>query len=150
MGGEDRAQRVAAFGRWLRQERELRGLARDEVARQTKIAPALIEALESGDAERMPPRAYLVGYLRGYAAAIGLDPDDLVLRWQEAEGAGEAGPPRPGAGPPGRGRRLVLGLALAGLLLAALLGTWLRCERTRDLSLPGRPPRALDRAPYGR
>ena len=61
--------RLEAFGRWLVRERELRGLARDEVIRATKIAPGVVEALESGDAARIPPRAYVVGYLRAYAAA---------------------------------------------------------------------------------
>ena len=55
--GEGQNPGVEAFGRWLLRERELRGLAREEVARATKLAPAVIEALESGDAARMPPRA---------------------------------------------------------------------------------------------
>src|SRR5512141_1984214 len=78
--------RLEAFGRWLVRERELRGLPRDEVIRATKIAPGVVEALESGDAARIPPRAYVVGYLRAYAVAVGLDPDEVVLRFQEAAG----------------------------------------------------------------
>ncbi|BDG06214.1 helix-turn-helix domain-containing protein [Anaeromyxobacter oryzae] len=74
------------FGRWLARERELRGLSRDEVGRATKLAPGVVEALESGDEARMPPRAYVVGYLRAYAAAVGLDPDEVVLRYEEAAG----------------------------------------------------------------
>jgi cytoskeletal protein RodZ len=118
---------MAAFGRWLLQERELRGLPRQDVARLTKLAPSVIEALESGDGARMPPRAYLVGYLRSYASAVGLDPDQVVLRWQEADGAAE---PAPRARSPGRFRRAALALALA--LAAAALGYWL-------WSRPGRP-----------
>src|SRR5512141_1068623 len=87
--------RLEAFGRWLVRERELRGLARDEVIRATKIAPGVVEALESGEAARIPPRAYVVGYLRAYAAAVGLDADEVVLRFEET-----AAPPRaPAAGP---------------------------------------------------
>jgi cytoskeletal protein RodZ len=87
---------AAAFGRWLLQERELRGLARAEVARLTRLGPGVIEALESGDPDRMPPKAYVFGYLRSYAGAVGLDADDVVLRWQEVVGPeGE----RPGAAP---------------------------------------------------
>jgi hypothetical protein len=69
---------MEAFGRYLVQERELRGLTREAVIKATKLAP--------GDAARMPAKAYLVGYLRTYAAAVGLDADDVVLRWQEASG----------------------------------------------------------------
>ncbi len=86
---DDRAAALSAFGRWLAQERELRGLAPDEVARATKLPGSLVEAIESGDAARMPPRAYVVGYLRSYASAVGLDADDLVLRYEEAAGAPE-------------------------------------------------------------
>jgi cytoskeletal protein RodZ len=82
----DTRERLAAFGRWLARERELRGLAREEVVRGTKLAPGVIEALESGEEGRIPPRAYAVGYLRAYAAAVGLAADEVVLRFEEALG----------------------------------------------------------------
>ncbi|HSB19245.1 MAG TPA: helix-turn-helix transcriptional regulator, partial [Anaeromyxobacteraceae bacterium] len=124
MAEQGREARAAAFGRWLLQERELRGLARQEVARLTKLAPGVIEALESGEAARMPPRAYLVGYLRAYAAAVGLDADDVVLRWQEAEGEEE----RPAA--PSRPRAAAIRVAAAvAVLLAAALAAWLLAGR---------------------
>lgn len=120
MSGEDsKPSGVESFGRHCLRQRELRGLSREEVARLTKLAPAVIEALESGDAARMPPRAYLLGYLRSYAAALGADPDELVLRWQEIEGAGPE---------PVRRRRLRSGagaLALAALLAAVALAAGL-------------------------
>lgn len=112
---------LPAFGRWLARERELRGLGRDEVTRATKLAPGVVEALESGEEPRMPPRAYVLGYLRAYAAAVGLDADEVVLRYEEAAApAGSAA----AAGPPGASRRtplptraivaIVVGLAVAG------------------------------------
>lgn len=79
-------EKLAAFGRWLARERELRGLGRDEVVRVMKLAPGVLEALESGEESRMPHRAYAVGYLRAYAAAVGLDADEVVLRYEEAVG----------------------------------------------------------------
>jgi cytoskeletal protein RodZ len=84
-GGEPAGtERLATFGRWLARERELRGLGRDEVTRATRLAPGVVEALESGEPARLPPRAYAVGYLRSYASAVGLDADEVVLRWEEA------------------------------------------------------------------
>ncbi len=80
------ADALVSFGRWLKQERELRELEREDLAAATRLGVGVIEALESGDKARMPPRAYVVGYLRSYAGAAGLDADELVLRWQEAAG----------------------------------------------------------------
>lgn len=115
------AESLQAFGRWLKQERELRDLEREDLAAATRLGLGVIEALESGDDARMPPRAYVVGYLRSYATAAGLDPDDLVLRWQEAVGPGPEEDRRP------RARRwlplvvvaLVLG-AVGAMLISAL------------------------------
>ncbi len=104
---------LAAFGRWLVQERELRGMSREEIARATKLAPGVVEALESGEEPRMPPRAYVVGYLRAYSAAAGLDPHEVILRYEEA-----VGPP----GEPGRrGRRISARAVLAVVLAAAVV-----------------------------
>lgn len=85
-GPETDGSQLPAFGRWLKQERELRDMRPEEIAATTKLAPGVIDALESGEEARMPPRAYVVGYLRSYAGAVGLDPDEVVLRWQEAAG----------------------------------------------------------------
>jgi len=119
----DAAPRLAAFSTWLARERELRGLTREAVLQATRLAPAVVDALEAGDPARLPPRTYVLGYLRAYAAAVGLDPDDVVLRYEEAA-AGEA-PASPGA----RRRRLtpravalVIALAAAG----CALWFWLR------------------------
>jgi cytoskeletal protein RodZ len=120
---QDRAPAaLPAFSRWLKQERELRDLTAEEIAASTKLTPAVIEALESGDEARMPPRAYVVGYLRSYAAAAGLDADEVVLRWQEA--AGDA--PEPVA----RQRRRLLPVlvvaALLGVVAAMIVGALLK------------------------
>ncbi len=113
------------------------------MARLTRLAPGVVEALESGDAARMPPRAYLLGYLRSYATAVGLDPDDLVLRWQEADGLSEeAGAPPRRRVPPRAVAILALALLLVGTLLAYAL--WPR-KRTLELQ---HAPRQLERAPY--
>ena len=123
-GAQDRppSPPLPAFSRWLQQERELRDLTPAEIAAATRLTPAVVEALESGDEGRMPPRAYVVGYLRSYAAAAGLDADEVVLRWQEAAGEPPETPAR-------RRRRLVpvlLAAAVLGVAAAAVLGALLR------------------------
>lgn len=81
------------LGRFLSQQRELRGLSRDEVSRNTKISPALVAALEDGQAERLPDRVFLQNMIRAYATTIGVSADDAVGRWHEIPGvAAEPGP----------------------------------------------------------
>jgi cytoskeletal protein RodZ len=121
--GVDRVDQVAAFGRWLTRERELRGLSRDEVVRSVKLAAGVVEALESGDAARMPPRAYAVGYLRAYATAVGLDADEVVLRFEEATAPQVRAQARTSTGLPGRALGAVI---VAVALVAALVWTLLR------------------------
>ena len=145
--GEDPAEAklaaAGAFGRWLHQERELRGLDRDEVARLSKLGPAVIGALESGDPDRMPPQAYVFGYLRAYAAAVGLDADDVVLRWQEVVG------PQPPAVRPRRAVPLrALAAVAAALVLATLAGLALFGGSRQPARLKLDRPRAVERAPY--
>ena len=111
-GSPETRERLAAFGRWLTRERELRGLSRDEVARGTKLAAGVVEALESGEEGRIPPRAYAIGYLRAYAAAVGLGPDEVVLRFEEALGSAQPAGTRRAAPPWVR-------VAVVGVLLAA-------------------------------
>lgn len=115
---ERTGERLAAFGRWLARERELRGLGRDEVVRVMKLAPGAVEALESGEAAHMPPRAYALAYLRAYAAAVGLDADEVVLRYEEAAAPQGAVARRRVAGVPPRAVAAAL-VAIAALVAVA-------------------------------
>jgi cytoskeletal protein RodZ len=69
----------------------------------------------------MPPRGYVYGYLRKYAAAIGLDADDVVLRWQEVEAAEAAASAPPATLPL---QKIAVGVA-AAVAVAAALAVWL-------------------------
>ncbi len=83
------------LGRFLSQQRQLRGLSRDDVAKSTKISPALVAALEEGQQERLPDRVFLQNMIRAYAATIGLSADDAVGRWHEIPGVSEEPGPTP-------------------------------------------------------
>ena len=137
---------AGAFGRWLLQERELRGLERDEVAKLTRLTPGMIEALESGDPERMPPTAYVFGYLRTYAGVVGLDADDVVLRWQEV-----VGPEANVAVAPRRNRPRAIATMIAAIvgvavLLALAVALFAPPRQRAPLQLRKAP--SAERAPY--
>ena len=67
------------FGARLRQRREERGIDLITIAKQTKIKPTLLDALERGDVSEWPSGFYRRAFIRTYAHAIDLDPD-VVLR----------------------------------------------------------------------
>ena len=81
------------FGKYLVQQRELRGLSRDEVARSTKIPLAMIAALESGRVDQLPGRVFILNYIRAYAQVIGVEPDEAILRFEELDTTMKTEPP---------------------------------------------------------
>jgi transcriptional regulator with XRE-family HTH domain len=72
-----------SLGARLRRRREEQRIALDTIADQTKIKLSLLEALERDDASRWPSGIFRRAYIRAYAAAIGLDPDEVVREFLE-------------------------------------------------------------------
>ncbi len=68
------------FGRYLQQQRALRGLTRDDVAKSTRLSPSLVAALEDGQAERLPEPVFVQKHVQAYARAVGLPEDDVLSR----------------------------------------------------------------------
>lgn len=68
------------FGAALRRERERRGIDLETVADSTKIGLALLAGLERGDLSRWPSGIFRRAFIRAYASAIGLPPDDVAAR----------------------------------------------------------------------
>lgn len=76
-GGSELVTTPKAFGDTLRGHRERRGITLQSVADRTKIGSSMLKALERGDCSRWPGGIYSRAWIRAYAAAIGLDPDDI-------------------------------------------------------------------------
>lgn len=72
-------------GAALRAEREKRNLSIEDVARQLKISPRQLRALESGDLDSLPHLAYARGFIRSYASWLGLNLDNLHALEKPAE-----------------------------------------------------------------
>jgi cytoskeletal protein RodZ len=125
----------ADFGKYLTQQRELRGLSREDVSGSTRIPLALVGALEEGELDRLPARVFVKNYIRAYAEEIGLSPDEAVLRFEEIEQELSPAPEEPLELPARRGPTAASPAAKAGkakvawvgigvLLLAVLAGLW--------------------------
>lgn len=72
------------LGEKLRKVRNDNRISLSEVSRATKIQVKYLEALEAGAYEKLPPEVYVRGFLRGYAAHLGI-PEDAILRLYERE-----------------------------------------------------------------
>ena len=69
---------MPAPGAQLAAARELSGLSVADVARQLKLSPWQIEALESGDHRRLPGAVFVRGFIRNYARVVKLDAAPLL------------------------------------------------------------------------
>lgn len=69
---------MALLGERLRQTREARGIAPLQVEMETRIRAAMIQALEQGDYDNLPPEPFLRGLIRLYATYLGLDSEEML------------------------------------------------------------------------
>lgn len=81
------------IGTALREARVQRGKSLDEASRETRIRPEYLGALEQERFDALLGDVYVRGFLRSYASYLGLDPDDLMIRY----GGGSTRPPASGS-----------------------------------------------------
>jgi cytoskeletal protein RodZ len=80
-------------GAALTAARDRRGLTIDEAARDTRVRPELLRALEAEDFDELPGDVYVRGTLRTYGRYLGLDPEKVVALYAGA--SGDLAPPGP-------------------------------------------------------
>lgn len=124
------AGRIQPVGTLLRRTRDERRLSIADVAKALRIRAAYLDAIEKGAYERLPGRAYAVGFVRAYADYLGLDGAEAARRFKQ-EGRGLDAPqdltlPAPIADrsiPGGRMLLAALVLAICGYGLWYYIGT---------------------------
>jgi cytoskeletal protein RodZ len=62
----------------MRRERERRGISLETIVARTNVSLDLWQGFESNDFSRWPTRVYARAFVRDYAKAVGLDPDEVV------------------------------------------------------------------------
>jgi transcriptional regulator with XRE-family HTH domain len=95
------------FGDRLRSERERRRISLASIAATTKISVALLESLERNDVSRWPSGIFRRSFVRAYAEAVGLDPDETVQQFLECFPDSSHDLPSPPANASGARGRLV-------------------------------------------
>lgn len=72
-----------AFGERLRRQRRNKNLSLTEIAASTKVGASHYAALERGDCSRWPGGVYNRAFIRAYAKAVGLDPDETAAEFAD-------------------------------------------------------------------
>lgn len=84
------AAEAARVGEDLREARMTLGASVEDMAERLRINRRYIHALEEGRIRDLPGPAYAVGFVRSYATALGLDPDESVRRFRDVTGGAAA------------------------------------------------------------
>ncbi len=87
--GEGSAEQPLTVGAQLRKARRARGVELDKVAQALRIESPSIEALEADRFDAFSAPVFAKGYLKRYADYLGLNPDDLLLRYYQQVGREE-------------------------------------------------------------
>ncbi|MGW8324045.1 MAG: helix-turn-helix domain-containing protein, partial [Thermodesulfobacteriota bacterium] len=82
---------METLGKYLRENREAKGITLEEIEQVSNISLTYLRALEAGQVHILPASTFTVGLLRQYARCIGLDPEDVVLRYRTASQAAGGG-----------------------------------------------------------
>lgn len=79
---------MGQLGDTLRERRVSLGISIETAETDTKIRGRLLEAIESGDYDRLPNPGYVRGYVSSYARYLELDPIPLLAMYRAETGAG--------------------------------------------------------------
>jgi cytoskeletal protein RodZ len=78
------------LGARLKQARQHRGVSLRDIATATKISVVALEALERNDYSRLPGGIFSRAFVRAYALAVGVEPEEAVneflvdfTRWEK-------------------------------------------------------------------
>ncbi len=74
-------------GQILKEARERAGVSLNEVSFGTKISLKVLQSIEDGDHDRLPPKAFLRGFVRSYAEYLRLDVQSIMNQFQEEMGS---------------------------------------------------------------
>ena len=77
------------LGPVLKRAREAKGTTLPAAAASTKIKLDYLQALEENLFDRLPPPAYVKGFIKIYTRYLGIPSEPILLAFDQASGAGE-------------------------------------------------------------
>ena len=124
-------------GERLRVAREAANMSLEDVATTTRIPTRHLASLEAGEFSKLPAPTYSVGFARSYAAAVGLDRNEIGEQVRAEIGGTRLAPHQAEQFEPMDPKRTMprwlIIAAIAAIALVALLATWLN---NRSMNAP--------------
>ena len=74
---------MKSLGEYLQNERQALGISLEQISLDTRISMSMLRAMEEGNVERLPAPVLVKGFLRAYAKKIGLDPEAVIVKYQD-------------------------------------------------------------------
>lgn len=128
-------------------ERERAAMTVNDVAARLRLHPKQVRAIENEDLAALPEPAYVRGFVRSYARMLGIDAAPLLAELDlrsvptstsVVDGMtthGDYSPVR-AAAQESASQRLVIGLAVIGLVALGIIGWFATRERARPVAVP--------------
>lgn len=113
------------IGGRLRAARRARGATVRDIAAITKIAPHHLEAIERNEFESLPGGVFRRGYVKAFAAAVGLDPVECIRIYGARFEAAEAPESPPLQRADFDNRPIVERGAMVGAILIVVAAAWI-------------------------
>ncbi|MGM9924062.1 MAG: helix-turn-helix domain-containing protein [Bacillus sp. (in: firmicutes)] len=73
---------MTELGNTLKAAREANGLSLDDLQELTKIQKRYLVGIENGDYDMMPGKFYVRAFIKQYAEAVGLEPDEIFEQFK--------------------------------------------------------------------
>ena len=135
------------FGGSLKREREMRGVALDEISSATRISTRFLQALENEQWDQLPGGVFNRGFVRAVARYLGLDEESMVADYTLAVGDRQSVPVWTGRPPKVTPDQPWLAWGITAVLILALLaGGWLGVRRLIAWRAAKRSAQAVARA----
>ncbi len=110
---------METLGHHLRQLREAKGMSIEELSRATRVPVTSVERIEADRFDELPGEVFVRGFLKSYARAVDVQPDEVLARYTASRRVAWVTPlPISSPAKPARGRRF--GVAIAFVLLLIL------------------------------
>ena len=72
---------METVGQYLRRQRESKQMSIEEIARSTRVPMSSVERIESDQFDELPGEVFVRGFLKSYAKAVGIVPDEILARY---------------------------------------------------------------------